>query len=285
LLQKAVSEKNKSMSPKGISMHPIPALKTLLDTSWKALAEASARQQADRILKNTTGISTLGDRSLAKHFCLQWQEACPSCFQCDFDNPMPAIGPVFSCLQPSVERASIVLHDCDVLDDMTGEVIKKEIHIDVISCAPLMSSADSDVFKFRAADESKHTNYSTFILAALPCTDRKEVEYWQLIRSIGSDSQALSFIRIGCLNPIINNKVRQLCGIVVYLTSNPYSYPLFLSCLAFLSSQHQKQLRLLTRSYVVCATRAPTARKIRKRLQQLYPRRSKRLDWSILQSV
>jgi hypothetical protein len=155
----------------------------------------------------------------------------------------------------------------------------------VISCAPLMSSADSDVFKFRAADESEHTNYSTFIPAALPCTDQKEVEYWQLIRSIGSDSQALSFIRIGCLNPILNNKVRQLCGIVLHSATNPYSYPLFLSCLVFLSSQHQKQLRLLTRSYVVYATRAPTARKIRKRLQQLYPRRSKRLDWSILQSV
>jgi hypothetical protein len=195
---------------------------------------------------------------------------------------MPAIGPVFSCLQPSVERASIVLHDCDVLDDMTREVIKKEIHIDVISCAPLMPSAETDVFKFRAADESEHTNFSTFIPAALPCTDRKEVEYWQLIRSIGSDSQVLSFIYIGCLNPIINNKVQQLCGIVVQSAINPYSYPLFLF-LALLSSQHQKQLRLLTRSYVVCATRAPTARKIRKRLQQLYPRRSKRLDWPILQ--
>jgi hypothetical protein len=49
-------------------MHPIPALKTLLDTSWKALAEASTRQQADRILKNTTGISTLGDHCLAKFY-------------------------------------------------------------------------------------------------------------------------------------------------------------------------------------------------------------------------
>jgi hypothetical protein len=117
-------------------MHLIPVLKTLLDTSWKALAEASTRQQADRILKNTIGISELGDRCLAKNFSHQWGEACPSCFQCDFDDPMPAIGPVFSCLQPSVKRASIVLHDCDVLDDMTGEVIKKEIHIDVISlCA------------------------------------------------------------------------------------------------------------------------------------------------------
>jgi hypothetical protein len=127
-------------------------------------------------------------------------------------------------------------------------VIKKEIHIDVISCAPLMSLAGLDVFKFRAADESAHTNYSTFILVALRCTDRKEAEYWKLIRSIGSDSQALSFIRIGCLNSIINNKVQQLCGIVVHSASNSYSYPLFLSCLVFLSSQYQEQLQLLIRS-------------------------------------
>jgi hypothetical protein len=192
LLQKAISKKNQSMYPKGILMHPIPALKTLLDTSWKALAEALTRQEADRILKNTSGISTLGDRRLANNFCLQWNEASPSCFQCHFDDPLPAIGPVFSSLQPSVVRSSIVLKDCDVLDDITGKEIKKEIYIDVISCAHLMSSADSDVFKFRAADGSEHMNYCTFVLAALPCTDRKEAEYWQLIRSIGSGSQALS---------------------------------------------------------------------------------------------
>jgi hypothetical protein len=214
LLQKAISKKNQSMYPKGILMHPIPALKTLLDTSWKALAEALTRQEADRILKNTSGISTLGDRRLANNFCLQWNEASPSCFQCHFDDPLPAIGPVFSSLQPSVVRSSIVLKDCDVLDDITGKEIKKEIYIDVISCAHLMSSADSDVFKFRAADGSEHMNYCTFVLAALPCTDRKEAEYWQLIRSIGSDSQALSLIHIGCLDSIINNKVRRLCGIV-----------------------------------------------------------------------
>jgi hypothetical protein len=109
-----------------------------------------------------SGISTLGDCRLANNFCLQWNKACPSCFQCDFDDPLPAIGPVFSSLQPSVERASIVLHDCDVLDDITGKEINEEIHIDVISFAPLMSLADLDAFKFRAADKSEHTNYCTF---------------------------------------------------------------------------------------------------------------------------
>jgi hypothetical protein len=86
-------------------MHPIPALKTLLDTSWKALDEALARQEADRILKNTSGFLTLGDCRLANNFCLQWNKACPSCFQCKFDNPLPAIGPLFSlCSHPSKDH-------------------------------------------------------------------------------------------------------------------------------------------------------------------------------------
>jgi hypothetical protein len=116
-------------------------------------------------------------------------------------------------LKPSVERTSFVLHDCAVLDDITGDEIKKDIHIDVISCAPLMSSADSDVFKFRAADKWEHSNYRTFALSALLCTsDPRETECWQLIRSSGSGSQALSFIRIGCLNLILNNMVRRVRG-------------------------------------------------------------------------
>jgi hypothetical protein len=204
------------MRHKGITIYPIPALKTLLEPSWTALAEVAYTQEARMILKNTSGkntseLSTLRDHCLANNFCLQWDDACPSCFQCEFDNPHPAIGTVFSSSQPSVERTSIVLHDCAVLDDSTGDEIQKDIHIDVISCAPLMSSADSDVFKFRAADEWEHSNYRTFVPSALPCTsDPRETEYWQLIRSSGSDSQALSLIRIGCLNPILNNKVRRV---------------------------------------------------------------------------
>jgi hypothetical protein len=138
-------------------------------------------------------------------------DGCPSCFQYKFKDPPPAIGTLFSSYRPFLERASIVLHDCAVLEDITGEEIMKEIHIEVISCGPLMSSVDPDVFKFRAADEGKHSNYQTFVPSAVPCTsDPRKFDYWQLIRSSGKDSQALSFIRIGCLNSTINNKVRQL---------------------------------------------------------------------------
>jgi hypothetical protein len=95
-------------------------------------------------------------------------------------------------------RTSIVLHDCALLDNITGDEIQKDIHIDVISCAPLMSSSDSDAFKFCATDEWEHSNYRTFVPSALRCTSNpRETEYWQLIRSSGSNSQALSLIRIG----------------------------------------------------------------------------------------
>jgi hypothetical protein len=213
LLQKVISEKNELMRRQGITIYPIPALETLLATPWTALAEVVTREDANTVLKTSSGLSTLGDHRLANNFCLQWDDACPSCFQCDFDDPPPAIGNAFSSFEPSTERTSIVLHDCEVLNDITGEEIKKDIHIDVISCAPLMSSAESDVFKFRAADECEHSNYRTFVPSAVPCaTDPRKVEYWQLIRSSGMDSHALSFIRIGCLNSIINNKVRRLGG-------------------------------------------------------------------------
>jgi hypothetical protein len=159
------------MRRKGITIYPIPALKTLLETSWTALAEVATMQEARMILdnasgKNTSELSTLGDHRLANNFCLQWDDACPSCFQCKFNDPPAAIGSVFSSSQPSVERTSIVLHDCAALEDIIGDEIQKDIHIDVISCAPLVSSAGSDVFKFCAADKWEHSNYHMFVLSS-----------------------------------------------------------------------------------------------------------------------
>jgi hypothetical protein len=104
LLKKAISQKKELMRRKGITIYPIPALKTLLETSWTALAEVATLQEARMILENTSGkntseLSTLGDHCLANNFCLQWDNACPSCFQRKFDDPPPAIGTVFSSLQ------------------------------------------------------------------------------------------------------------------------------------------------------------------------------------------
>jgi hypothetical protein len=142
MLQKVILGKKEVMAGEGITIYSIPALET-----WLALAEVVMRHNANTLLKGTSGLSTRGDHRLANNFCLQWDDVCPSCFQCDFHDPPPAIGTSFSSLEPSFERTSIVLHDCKVLNNITGEEVKKKIHIDVISCAPLMSSSDSDAFK------------------------------------------------------------------------------------------------------------------------------------------
>ncbi len=155
--------KERVNAPPGITIYPIPALETFLETPWTALADVVTRHDANALLKTTSGLSTLGDHQLANNnFCLQWDNAYPSCFQCNFDGPPPAVGPSFSFLEPSIERTSIVLQACKVLNDITGEEIKKTIHMYVISCSPLMSSAELNAFKFRAADESEHINYRTF---------------------------------------------------------------------------------------------------------------------------
>jgi hypothetical protein len=179
LLHKVISEKNELMCREGITIYPIPALETFLEIPWTALAEVVTRHDANALLKTTSGLSTLGDHQLANNnFCLQWDNACPSCFQCDFDDPPPAVGPSFSFLEPSIERTSIALHHCKVLNDITGEEIKKTIHMDVISCSPLMSSAESNKFKFRVADESEHINYRTFVPSPPCAIDPGEIEYW-----------------------------------------------------------------------------------------------------------
>jgi hypothetical protein len=170
LLQEVISEKNELMRRQDITIYPIPALEKCLETPWTALAEVVTRHNRNVLLKTTSGLSTLGDHQLANNnFCLQWDDACPSCFQCDFDDPPPAVGPSFSFLEPSIERTSIVLQDCKVLNDITGEEIKKTIHMNVISCSPLMSSAELDAFRFRAADESEHINYRTFFPSPPVC--------------------------------------------------------------------------------------------------------------------
>ena len=191
-----------------LAIPPIPVLTTLLQTQWDKLAETKTKQDADRLLESTTGLSTMADFSLSNKFCLQWDDVCPSCFDFDFKDPPPALGSKFSLLVPNIQRMIIVLTDCEVLDDLTGQEIKKTIHLEVISCAPNISFLEADSFKFRAANEVEHTNYKTFVPMSPPLgNDSKKIEYWQLLRSTGPDSQVLSLIRSGCLDSTLKKKV------------------------------------------------------------------------------
>jgi hypothetical protein len=167
----------------------------LLETSWTKLAEVTTKEAVDMLWENITGLSTFASPCLLNKCCLQWDDVCPSCFEYEFKDPPSAIGSVFSFLEPHIERTSIVLQNCEVLDNVTGEAIKKTIHLEVIFCAPTISSAESEAFKFWAADKSEHTNYLTFVPSALPSTIKpSKAQYWQLICPIGRDSQAMSLI-------------------------------------------------------------------------------------------
>jgi hypothetical protein len=190
-----------------MSTPSIWAMESFLLTPWKQLANVTTKEDADFLLENIADLSTYVDLGFKSKFCIQWESECPSCFECQFKDPPPAHGHSFSCMKPLVCRESIVLKDCPVLDDETGVEISKTIHIEVISCDPLISSADAEAFKFRAADEQEHCNYETFVPKQCPKTvDREKVEYWQLVRSSGSESQAMSLIRIGCLDSIFKNQ-------------------------------------------------------------------------------
>lgn len=126
---------------------------------------STTNQVADMLLKIITGMSAFADPCLLSKFCIQWDDLCPSCFECEFKDPPPAIGSVFSSLEPRIERTSIVIQYCAVLDDITGENIKKMVHLKVISSAPLISSAESEAFKVWEADESGHMNYLAFVFS------------------------------------------------------------------------------------------------------------------------
>jgi hypothetical protein len=83
-----------------------------------------------------------------------------------------------------------VLHDCTVLDNITGEEMTKTIHLEVIYCDPIIVSTI-------AADEDEHVNYVPFIPSRPPGTINSnihKIEYWQLVCSNASGSQAMSLI-------------------------------------------------------------------------------------------
>jgi hypothetical protein len=74
----------------------------------------------------------------------------------------------------------------------TGEESIKTIHLEVISCSPLVSSLEAQTFKIWATDKKEHTNYQTFVPPALPMTKKpNKVKYWQLFCSIAPVSQAM----------------------------------------------------------------------------------------------
>jgi hypothetical protein len=206
MLQQSIAEKARVLgrTGAGTTIPAIPALATFLPAPWGELARTKSQGLCDSLLDSVDGLSTICDPGLPLNFCVVWDFECPSCFNCDFEDPAAALPECYSTMKPSFSRKSIILENCPVLDDETGTETKKTIHLDVISCSPLISFAESTKFKFRAADEKEHVNYETFFPPPPPMDNK--TEHWQLVRAPGLDSQAMSLIRVGCLDPFFKKK-------------------------------------------------------------------------------
>jgi hypothetical protein len=210
MLQDSIAGKASDLGRKGTTVPPIPAMEYFFSTPWKQLAEVESKEAADTLLHPIAGLSTLVDNGYSLKFYIVWECPCPSCFEFAFKDPPPVHGRSFASLKPIFERCTVVLHDCPLLDDVTGNEIQKTIQLEVISCDPLISSGEATAFKFRAADEPEHQHYSTFVPPELPSSlDSSRIEYWQLVRTTGADSQAMSLIRVGCLDSIFKKQVLQ----------------------------------------------------------------------------
>jgi hypothetical protein len=109
----------------------------------------------------------------------------------------------YSVLCPNITHETVTLRDCPVLDDSTGEEVKKTIMVHVVTVKPVVSNATALRFKYRSSDGHEHRGYETFIPKIPTVSNEDEVdEVWQLVRSSGPDSSALSLIRIGCLDTL-----------------------------------------------------------------------------------
>jgi hypothetical protein len=91
-------------------------------------------------------------------FGLRWKTSCPCCF--DEEIPEPKVGVTeeeFAMLRPKVTKETIILRDCQVLDDSTGEEVTKTISmVHVVTVEPVVSTATASLFKFRSSDGAEH---------------------------------------------------------------------------------------------------------------------------------
>jgi hypothetical protein len=80
--------------------------------------------------------------------------------------------------------------------------------VPVVTVDPVVSTATASQFKFRSFDGAEHRGYEVIIPNMRILVASKEGinevdEVWQLVRTSESDSSALSFIRIGCLDSLL----------------------------------------------------------------------------------
>ena len=182
--------------------------KALVSAPWKILAEATSMDDATRLLQPVApvieAISKDGDGM--RGFCLRWKKSCPCCYNETIPEPAEVTDEEFGDCRPNVTQEIVMLPDTLILDDRTGEELVKNIMVIVVTAEAVVSNATASQFKSRSSDSAEHRHYET-IVPKIPAEkdgmdDADEV--WQLVRSSGPLSSALSFTRIGCLDSLFS---------------------------------------------------------------------------------
>jgi hypothetical protein len=138
---------------------------------------------------------------------LCWKTSCPCCFDKKVPEPK-CVFPTndFADVRPKFREQTVTLKDCKVLDNCTGDVVSRTVKIYITTVHPVVTPEVAAQFKFLSSDTQEHRGYLV-ILPEKPAVEADGIdEVWHLVRtsdSDGSDSTALSFNRIGCLDSMI----------------------------------------------------------------------------------
>jgi hypothetical protein len=209
LFAHAISARTQSLVNKEFAYQDTPVFKALLNSPWKRLKDATSIDDATLLIVPFDSVlEVLPVEDSRRGFFLRWKTSCPCCFDDKITEPEVAV-PVeeFANLCPMVTRQTVVLRNCPVFDDCTGEEVKKTTMVHVVTVKPVVTTATASKFKFRSSDGDEHRGYE--IIAPLtPNATRADGidQVWQLVRSRDMDfeSSALSFNRIGCLDSLFD---------------------------------------------------------------------------------
>jgi hypothetical protein len=216
LFARAISARTLQLSKKAskqvtFPLQDKPVFEALLDAPWESLAAASSIDDATQLRIPVAQVLEASPVGNTRGFVLRWKTSCPCCF--NELIPEPKVGVTeeeFANLAPEVTKETVILRDCPVLDDSTGEEVRKTIMVHVVTVKPVVSTATAFKFKFRSCDGDEHRGYKV-VIPPMPTVashdGMNEVdEVWQLVRTSESDSSALSFIRIGCLDSLFGEQ-------------------------------------------------------------------------------
>jgi hypothetical protein len=189
-----------------------PVFKALLSAPWEELATTRCPDEATRLLVQFSSVLEVSSVQEGERLLLRWKTRCPCCFDMKVLEPEWVIDDDFADAKPKVIREKVVLPDCLVLDDSTGAEVTKTILVHICTVTPVVSNEIASQFKFCSPDGAQHVGYE-LIIPEMPAGGSDVYdEVWQLVRSSGPGSRALSFNRIGCLDSLFGDQTNPRSG-------------------------------------------------------------------------